>query len=102
MKYEIPINEFYKLNPVKMERYLPFFAEQMKKKREDMTNIGWANGLYTGYAIASCFSKSKKYPEQPIELWKHGATNESSESFTDADRFAGFAASFNRRFEKKE
>lgn len=87
---------FRKLNPKIMERYLPFFREQMKCRRDNMSDSGWINGLYIGMAIGSCFSKNAKYPEEPLELWNDGVSEEDSEPFTDADRFAGFAAAFNK------
>lgn len=90
---------FRKLNPKIMERYLPFFKEQMKYRRENMSNVGWVNGIYVGRALGSCLPKGKKYPDEPLALWSDGTPEETSEPFTDADRFAGFAATFNRKFE---
>lgn len=83
-----------------MERYYPFFTEQLKQRHEDMSAVGWINGLYTGRAIGNCFPKGKKYPEEPLTLWGDGhTTDEVAEQFTDADKFAGFASMFNKRFE---
>lgn len=98
VKYGIPLDVFRRLNPKLLERYQPFFEEQLKQKHEDMSAAGWVNGLYTGRAIGNCFPKGKKYPDEPLKLWSDGAADEISESFTDADRFAGFAAAFNRNF----
>lgn len=79
-----------------MERYQPFFQEQLKQRREEISDAGWTNGLYVGRAIESCLTKGKRYPDEPLKLWCDGNTSEEvSESFTDADRFAGFAAAFN-------
>lgn len=62
-----------------------------------MSDVGWMNGLYVGRAIGCCFPKGRKYPDKPMELWGVESTaEESEEPFTDADRFAGFAAAFNR------
>lgn len=99
MRYEIPLDVFRKLNPKIMERYLPFFREQMKYRRDNMSDSGWVNGLYVGRAISSCFLKNAKYPEEPLRPWNDETLEEDSEHFTDADRFAGFAAAFNRKFE---
>lgn len=96
VKYGIPLLVFYKLNPVKMERYLPFFTEQMSQRHKELSDTGWVNGLYVSKAIGSCFAKNAKYPEEPLELWVSGDISEETEAFTDADRFAGFAAIFNR------
>lgn len=99
VRYEISLDVFRKLNPKIMERYLPFFKEQAKYRRENMSDIGWVNGLYVGRAIGSCFPKGKKYPDEPMELWSDGASDEYSEPFTDADRFGAFAAAFNSKFD---
>lgn len=90
---------FRRLNPKLMERYQPFFAEQMKQRHKDMSDAGWVNGLYVGRAIGNCFPKGKKYPDEPLELWSDGVVDETTEPFTDAERFAGFAAMFNKNFE---
>ena len=97
VKYGIPLDLFMKLNPRLMERYQPYFQEQLKQRREDISDAGWTNGLYVGRAIGSCFSKNTKYPDEPLKLWGTGEeVAVTSEPFTDADRFAGFAAAFNR------
>lgn len=100
VKYEIPLDMFRRLNPKLMERYQPFFAEQMKQRRQEMSDQGWTNGLYVGRAIANCFPKGKKYPDEPLVLWSDGVADEFAEPFTDADRFAGFVSMFNKRFEQ--
>lgn len=96
----IPLFVFWKLNPVKLQRYQTFFVEQLKQKRKEISEQGWTNGLYVGRAIASCFPKGKKYPDEPLVLWNDGTNDEATEPFTDADRFAGFASMFNKRFEE--
>lgn len=87
---------FRKLNPKIMERYLPFFKEQVKHRREIMSDTGWVNGMYIGRTINSCFTKNAKYPEEPMKLWGEISPEENSETFTDADRFAVFASAFNK------
>lgn len=96
VKYEIPLDVFRKLNPKIMERYLPFFKEQVKYRRENVSDTGWVNGMYIGRAINSCFAKNAKYPEEPMKLWGEISPEENSETFTDADRFAVFASAFNK------
>ena len=96
VKYEIPLDVFRKLNPKIMERYLPFFKEQVKHRREIMSDTGWVNGMYFGRALGSCFPKGSKYPKEPLVLWEDGDSEQNPESFTDADRFAGFVEAFNK------
>lgn len=95
---------------MKMERYQRFFAEQIKQKREEISEGGWINGIYIGRAIGGCFSKRGKYPNEPLKFWSNDQSEkESKEAFTDADRFAGFAAAYNKvlndsdtKFERRE
>lgn len=97
VKYEIPLEIFRKLNPKIMERYLPFFKEQARQRLENISSVGWVNGIYVGRAINGCFAKNAKYPEEPMKLWTDGeSAEEVSDPFTDADRFAIFAATFNK------
>lgn len=63
-----------------------------------MSDTGWTNGLYVVRAISSCFSKNAKYPDEPLRLWNDETPKEESEKLSDADRFAGFVAAFNRKF----
>lgn len=47
-------------------------ADEMKRKDErDTKNFNaWLSGMYVSAAIASCFSKDFKYPEEPYKLFK--------------------------------
>lgn len=40
--------------------------EQLQRDIDEKEFTAWINGLYTSMAIASCFSKNCKYPENPI------------------------------------
>ena len=79
-----------------MERYLPYFDEQAKHRSQMMSADGWVKGIYFGRALGSCFPKGTKYPKEPMEFWGDSTSEEDSEPFTDADRFACFAAAFNK------
>ena len=83
----VPYELFWTLNPHKLEPY--YKAEKMrieaKNNRENVTS--WLIGISVRDAIASCFSKSHRYPKKPIDL------NEKPKS--DAEKFAEWAKKHN-------
>ena len=74
-------------------------AEQKKKTQDDMSEMGWTNGLYVSNAIGASFSKRHKYPSSPLQLYETPEDNEAQE-FSDAERFKAFAMVFNERFKQ--
>lgn len=68
-----------------------------------MSEVGWTNGRYVAIAIGTSFSKGKRYPNEPYEVFdmtrEHTA---EQQEFTDADRFWAFAQAFNKRSEQAD
>lgn len=107
VKYHIPIDIFYTLNPKKMLRYQPYLSEWLKQSKHEESETGWVNGIYVTKAVAAVLAKQAKYPEEVIDLFGSSQSRSSDEEayvLTDADRFAGFAIQFNKsnehRFDK--
>lgn len=105
VKYHIPIDIFYKLNPKKMLRYQPYLSEWLKQSKHEENETGWVNGIYVAKAVsAAVFPKQAKYPEEVINLFgssQSGSSDEEAYVLTDADRFAGFAIQFNKSNESR-
>lgn len=99
VRYHIPMEIFYKLNPAKLLRYQPYMHEWLKQHHAEDTETGWIYGVYVGRAIGSAFPKGRAYPNEPINFYLDNS--ESDQQFTDVDRFAAFAAVFNKQFENK-
>lgn len=102
VRYGLDVQEFYSLNPARLERYQPFLQERLKQKNEGISEVGWVNGLYVSRAIGGALPKGKRYPDVPIKIYDSSNDNpdgeeEKQEPFTDADNFAAFAAVFNKR-----
>ena len=93
---------FYKLNPRKMERYLPYIKEAETQRHNESTTNAWMYGMYNARAIGACLSKNSRYPDKPEGLVERNDEGEPAYQITDADRFAGFAAQFNRSIKPKE
>jgi hypothetical protein len=53
----------------------------------------WLNGIYVAKAIASCFSKNSKYPQEPIDF-----TGSNTKNLSPAERFGALAATWNAQF----
>ena len=102
----MPLLTFYSLNPAKLERYEPYLNAWLEEQKATLSEAGWTNGLYVGRAIGTAFSKSAKYPDSPLELYRtvepDGDDDEGpAQKFTDADRFGAWAAMFNKSREAK-
>ena len=69
--------------------------ETMKKRKDDISERGWTNGVYFGRMLSVAFSKGKKYPEEPLKFY---AVEE--ERVSDAERFRTFAIAFNASHKK--
>ena len=97
------MEEFYHTNPKELERHLPFLIERYKSDANKLSEIGWTNGQYVAIAIGTSFSKGKRYPNEPYEVFdmtrEHTA---EQQEFTDADRFWAFAQAFNKKPETAE
>ena len=79
------MEQFYQLDPVRMERYEPYMTEWLKTYREDMSEMGWTAGLYVQRAIGTAMSKSATYPDSPLTLYEKPQRHEE-----DADAFANY------------
>ncbi|MDU6263707.1 MAG: hypothetical protein E6600_04300 [Anaerocolumna aminovalerica] len=84
---------------------MPFekaYSENRKQEQHEnleYLNVGaWLNGLYVTRAIAACFSKNDKYPENPINI-----NSDKSEKSLDehASNFMEYAVAFNLQRKKK-
>lgn len=67
----MPLNEFWNEEPNLLWTYRSCFMERMERDvqhEQDMINFqAWLTGFYVQQAVASCFSKTAKYPKKPIE-----------------------------------
>lgn len=109
MKLKIPKEEFYKLNPKKFRRYLPYYREILKqeeeRRREELDLSAWVNGVYVSRAIAQL--GKHHYPERPLNLFGVESLEEAPEDGMTpekraAEGFSGFAYVFNKERKKKK
>ena len=104
VKYHIPMELFYSLNPKKILRDHPYMDEWNKNHHDEESRNGWVNGLYVQRAVGSVLSRNGKYLDEPLTLYRvegEEAVEEETYTLTDADRFFGFATMFNKAHEKQ-
>lgn len=100
----VPYELFGKLNPRRIMPFEKAFSEKRKQEQHEnleYLNVGaWFNGLYVTRAIATCFSKNDKYPENPINI---SCDKSKSEKTLDehASNFMEYAVAFNLQRKKK-
>lgn len=96
VKLGLSTDEFWKSTPKKLERYQEFFLKRKEEREEELSRIGWFNGMYVLQAIGATFGKSK-YPKSPF--WQESIVEEEEETqpMTDADFFSAYAMAFNKK-----
>ena len=92
-------DEFYSMNPKLMMRYMAFYKERAKRKRDEMDNTCWLTGLYMTRALGTMFKH--QYPEHPItyDSTENGERQKPEKKASEG--FAAFAAVFNMERQKK-
>ncbi len=88
---------FRNLNPRIMYAYQDAYIEQKKQEMQMLDVAAFYNGLYMQQAIASCFSKSAKYPKKPLSFME-----KKQESLSDTEKFKLWIAEFNRKFDENQ
>lgn len=77
VRYDIPMNEFWKMNPRIMERNLPYYIEQQKRKAQNRYEMAWMFGNYVRMAIGNALGGNKNpYPEAPVDLYAEDVPEE--------------------------
>ena len=94
LEYGCSYELFWHLNPTKLEPFRIAFNNGLKTKNY----LAHLQGQYFRDAIASCFSKSAKYPKEPYGTQRE----ENTKPLTDAEKFAIFAAQLNKQRREKE
>ena len=102
--FHLSAERFYKLNPKKLERYLPYLKEESNGFIGDIHLAGWIYGQYIASSIGSNFSKRSKYPSQPYYINDHHEDADDEEVYvmTDAERFEAFATVFNANMAREK
>ena len=84
-----------------MERNLPYYAEQQKRKLQGLYEGAWLYGQYVLMAIGTGLGGSSKnpYPEKPIDLYEEEITDEQLIVISASERFrAGLLEDNMRRY----
>ena len=87
---------FWTLNPRIMFAYQDAYIEQKKQEIQLIDAAAYYHGMYVQQAIASCFSKSAKYPNKPLSLM------DKAKPLTEEEQFKLWIEEYNRRFEQSQ
>lgn len=96
MRYGIPLDVFWKLNPKYMYMYQDEYIREKEEHVKMLDISAYFNGLYVRQAISSCISKRAKYPEKPFSIVK------KEKPLSEEEKFKLWVAEFNKRFEEKD
>lgn len=91
------MDDFWRMNPNKLERNLPYYAEQQKRSSQTKQEDAWLFGQYVMMAVGACLAGSSKcpYPDAPPDLYK---TDSDEEKIVDASiRFRASIMEDNKR-----
>ena len=94
IRYGIPYETFWKLNPRIMSIYQDAYNKRLQEKYEDLDYAAWLNGMYVMNAIGSAFNKNSKYPEAPISKSKEQKT------LTPEEKFKLWVLEYNKKYDE--
>ena len=99
----VPCQTFYSLTPKMLLRYMPYYIERTKYEKRMLDESAWIGNRYTALAIATCFSKSAKYPEKPFDSYGLAPKQKNSpdDEPQDVVNFKAWAMAFNAKKEKE-
>lgn len=86
------------MSPKILHIYQKEYENQVQEKADMIDYKAWLSGLYVMKAVGACVNNKNKYPETQLRLQK-SKSEETGE--IAAIRFAEFAKSFNKGFDKK-
>ncbi len=99
LRYGVPYELFFKLNPKKLEPFRRAKEIDAKEKVKYLDMLAWLIGTYTMDAMGAWWGKNHvDFPNEPRGMEKkHGGKDE----MTDGARFAAFAAEHRRKVMEK-
>lgn len=97
MRYGIPYETFWNLNPRIMSIYQEEYNRRVEEKAKLIDETAWLNGMYVIHAVRTALSPKKaKYPDKPY------MQQEKVEPLSEEEKFKLWVADFNKRFEESE
>lgn len=96
IRYGIPYETFWHLNPVKLGIFQDVYNDRVKEQDELLDFTAWRNGMYMVNAIQSAlFPKKAKYPEKPYSKMK------PAQELSAEEEFKLWIMEYNRRFDEE-
>ena len=102
IRYGVPENIFWDLNPKRLEPWQRHYEYQEQLKKDDDDYRAWLSGRYILDAIAAALDgKSNPYPTEPYSTTQRRNEEEEARQIA-SDKFMAFAMAFNARFEAQQ
>ena len=99
IRYGIPFETFWNLNPKYMNMYQKDYMDKQKEKIDNLNVSAWLNGMYFIDSIQVGLNPKKaKYPKSPIDVY--GAEKKAN-PIVASKRFEDWANAWNKKFENK-
>lgn len=86
IRYGIPIDVFWKLNPRYMELYRDAYEDKQKEQIEMIEYQAWVNGIYIKCSVASALDSNNKYPEKPFGIFEGEEDSSENEELTEEQK----------------
>lgn len=103
-RYGISPDEFYRMNPKKLLRMVPYYEEQIKRKKEWLDTTAWLHGAYVAKAVSLIGGGS--YPDSPLNVfgiqYKTDAETEEEQTKACADGFRAVMIAYNESMKRKK
>lgn len=96
IRYGIPYDTFWKLNPRIMDIYQDNYRKSLEEKQKLIDYEAWLHGQYQVASIGAALSKKCKYPQRPITM-----TQDEQEWLSEEDQFLLWVDAYNRGFDEK-
>lgn len=93
IRYGIPYDTFWRLNPRIMQMYQDAHIRNMEEQRDLINYSSWLQGQYNMAAIGAAMSKKVHYPKKPF------MPSQKEDDVSGEERFVMWIQEFNRRFE---
>lgn len=101
IRYGVPENIFWKLNPRRLEAWQRSYLFTEQKRADERDYQAWLNGQYVLAAIGAVLDgKRSPYPEEPFSVIERRDKQKAEDQAASAN-FMAFAMAFNKGFKER-
>lgn len=102
IRYGVPMDIFWDLNPKKLDPWQRMFEFRQQEEADKRDYDAWLQGQYFAAAIGAAFDGQKSpYPSEPFSITQR-RDEQAEANRVAADKFWAFAMAFNKRFQQQQ